>query len=63
MKRHHVHLTQSRAVAQSVGSRYGKVIILEIAARKMHQDGYPFYKTANNVWLVEHVPFSYIKTL
>jgi putative RNA 2'-phosphotransferase len=63
MKRHHVHLTESKAVAQSVGGRYGKVIILEIAARKMHQDGFRFYKTANNVWLVEHVPFSYIKTL
>ena len=60
MNRHHVHLTESRAVAQSVGSRYGKPLILEIAAQQMHQDGYQFYKTANSVWLVEHVPFSYI---
>ena len=61
MKRHHVHLTASRAVAQSVGSRYGQPVILEIAARQMHQDGYLFYKTTNNVWLVEHVPFRYIE--
>jgi len=60
MKRHHVHLSESTAVAGNVGSRYGKPAILTIAARQMYQDGYLFYKTANNVWLVEHVPYKYI---
>lgn len=61
MNRHHVHLTESRAVAQNVGSRYGTPLILEIDAHKMQHDGYLFYKTANNVWLVDHVPFAYIR--
>jgi len=60
MDRHHVHLTESKAVAKSVGSRYGKPIILNIAALKMYDDGHSFYKTRNNIWLVEHVPFEYI---
>lgn len=59
-QRHHVHLTESRAVAQAVGSRFGKAVILVIAARRMQVDGYVFFKTANNVWLVDHVPVSYI---
>ena len=60
MKLHHVHLAESEAVARNVGSRYGKPVVLTIAARQMHQDGFQFYKTANNVWLVEHVPYEYI---
>lgn len=61
MKRHHVHLTESRAVAQNVGSRYGKPLVLEIEAKKMHLAGYSFYKSKNNVWLVEQVPCPYIR--
>ena len=61
MDRHHVHLTESKAVAKSVGSRYGKPLILSIAASKMHNSGFLFYKTCNNVWLVDHVPFEYIE--
>jgi hypothetical protein len=38
----------------------GRPIILQIASRKLHLDGYQFYKTANNVWLVEHIPFTFI---
>ncbi|MAT97405.1 MAG: RNA 2'-phosphotransferase [Anaerolineaceae bacterium] len=60
MKRHHVHLSESEAVARNVGSRYGQPVVLTIAARQMYQDGYLFYKTANNVWLVASVPYEYI---
>jgi putative RNA 2'-phosphotransferase len=63
MERHHVHLTESSAVAQSVGSRYGKPIILSIAAKEMYEDGFKFYKSANNVWLVDSVPVKYIKIM
>ncbi len=63
MKRHHVHLSESAAVAKNVGSRYGKPIILSIAARQMAHDGFRFYKTVNNVWLVDQVPYKYISTL
>ncbi|MEH6575689.1 MAG: RNA 2'-phosphotransferase, partial [Amphritea sp.] len=59
--RHHVHLTESLEVAMAVGGRYGKPVILKVAAQRMHDDGYKFYKSANNVWLVEHVPVSYIR--
>lgn len=58
--RHHVHLTESVAVAKSVGGRYGKPLILQIDSSSMQQDGFQFYKTANNVWLVESVPPQYL---
>ena len=60
--RHHVHLKESLFVAKAVGSRYGKPLILEIAARRMNDDGHQFYKTTNNVWLVDSVPPEYIKS-
>lgn len=59
--RHHVHLTESEVVASNVGSRYGKLVLLVIDAKRMAEDGYNFYRSANNVWLVESVPVAYIK--
>lgn len=59
--RHHVHLTESLAVAKAVGSRYGQPVILKIAAQEMHQNGYEFFKTINNVWLVDNVASEFIK--
>ncbi len=61
-KRHHVHLSESVAVAKAVGGRYGKPVLLKIDTRKMVEDGFVFYKTANNVWLVDHVPPEYMST-
>jgi len=58
--RHHVHLTVSDVVAKSVGGRYGKPVLLEIAASKMASEGYSFYRSANNVWLVEFVPPEFV---
>ena len=63
MERHHVHLTESQAVAQNVGSRYGKPVILSIAAKEMYVDGFVFFKSANNVWLVDNVPVKYISEM
>ncbi|KZN52173.1 hypothetical protein N474_23445 [Pseudoalteromonas luteoviolacea CPMOR-2] len=54
--RHHVHLTESAETARTVGSRYGSAVILTIDSELMHQQGAQFYKTKNDVWLVEHVP-------
>ncbi len=59
--RHHVHLSESRTVALAVGNRYGKPVLLEIAAAQMHTDGFEFFKTINNVWLVDSVPPKYLK--
>lgn len=60
-KRHHVHLTESINIARSVGSRYGKPVVLLINTSEMIKDGYKFYKTVNNVWLVNDVPICTIK--
>lgn len=58
--RHHVHLTESLAVSEAVGRRYGELVVLKIDARQMHLDGYSFYKTVNNVWLTDSVPREYL---
>ncbi|WNZ54421.1 RNA 2'-phosphotransferase [Microbulbifer sp. MKSA007] len=63
MQRHHVHLSESEAVARSVGARYGKPVLLRVEAKSMHRDGFDFYRSANNVWLVDHVPVKYMKLL
>ncbi|MCF6439890.1 RNA 2'-phosphotransferase [Pseudoalteromonas luteoviolacea] len=55
-QRHHVHLTESKDTAMRVGRRYGKAILLGIDAKAMRMQGVKFYKTQNQVWLVEHVP-------
>jgi len=59
-KRHHVHLSESTAVAIAVGSRYGKPVVLKISSKEMFENGLKFYKTINNVWLVGSVPIEYI---
>ena len=60
-KRHHVHLSQEEMTARSVGQRYGKPIVLEVKSDLMHNDGHQFYRSANGVWLTEHVPPAYIE--
>lgn len=55
-KRHHVHLSATPEIAKAVGARYGKPVILQIPAEKMHADGVVFYQTVNHVWLTDHVP-------
>lgn len=62
-KRQFIHLTESESIAKAVGSRYGKPVILEITSVRMVEDGFIFYKSLNNVWLVEHVPVDYLKIL
>jgi putative RNA 2'-phosphotransferase len=56
MQRHHVHLSPNRDIAQAVGQRHGKVVILGVAARTMHTAGYEFFLSQNGVWLTESVP-------
>jgi putative RNA 2'-phosphotransferase len=59
-KRHHVHLSESLEVAKAVGARYGRPVVLKIDTKKMTEDGFQFYKSANNVWLVDSVPPKYV---
>ena len=60
-ERHHVHLSQDIPTAIAVGRRHGKPIVFCIAAQQMHQDGYIFYLSENNVWLTDFVPVQYLK--
>jgi putative RNA 2'-phosphotransferase len=58
--RHHVHLSASRDVAVRVGERRGRPIILQVRAQALCTAGYTFFRTPNDVWLVEHVPAQYL---
>jgi putative RNA 2'-phosphotransferase len=60
-QRHHVHLSEDKAVAYAVGQRYGKPVVLIIRALDMQQLGYKFYRSNNGVWLTDSVPVSYIE--
>lgn len=59
-QRHHVHLSATRETASSVGARRGRGVVLTVRALAMHEAGYPFFCTANGIWLTDHVPAAYI---
>lgn len=59
--RHHVHLSSNRETASAVGKRYGTPVVLEIAAREMHDLGYQFFISKNEVWLADHIPAKFIR--
>ena len=59
-RRHHVHLSEQVETATAVGRRYGKPVVLRIASGEMHREGHGFFRSANGVWLTEHVPATYI---
>ncbi|MGK7920678.1 MAG: RNA 2'-phosphotransferase [Trichodesmium sp.] len=62
MSRHHVHLSNDMTTARNVAKRRkGKFIVLVVDAMGMSQDGYNFYLSANNVWLVDEVPTKYLQ--
>jgi len=63
MKRHAVHLSEDVETADNVGSRKGEHSILTIEAKRMHNDGYVFYRSENGVYLTEFVPLKYIKNV
>jgi putative RNA 2'-phosphotransferase len=62
MSRQYVHLSSTEETALTVGKRHGNPIILYINAKKMNEDGYKFYLSENNIWLVDKVPAKYIRT-
>ena len=59
----HVHLSKDLETASTVGCRYGELVIYEVDAKKMHEDGSKFYQSVNGVWLVDKVPVAYLKKL
>ena len=58
--RQYVHLSKDLKTAKNVGSRHGKVVILNIDTVSMLEDGVEFYISENGVWLTNHVPVKYI---
>lgn len=58
--RHHVHLAQEAGTAVEVGRRYGEPVVLKVAARRMHEAGFVFYRAENGVWLTDRVPVEWI---
>lgn len=58
--RDHVHLSADLETAVRVGQRHGKPVVLRIQAEAMHEVGVLFYRSANGVWLVSHVPLNFI---
>ena len=58
--RTHVHLSADVATATKVGERRGRPVVLGIDAASLHRDGQQFYRSANGVWLAEHIPPSAI---
>ena len=59
-RRHHVHLSEQPETATEVGRRYGRPVVLRVASGEMHREGHGFFRSANGVWLTEHVPATYI---
>lgn len=59
-ERQHVHLSLDRETAHQVGARRGAPVILSVHAGRMHAEGHVFYRSANGVWLTDHVPPKYI---
>ena len=58
--RQYVHLSQDTQTALSVGQRYGKPVVLSVAAALMHAQGFEFHQAENGVWLTLHVPSEFL---
>jgi putative RNA 2'-phosphotransferase len=61
MSRQYVHLSRTAEIAENVGKRHGKPVVLCIDAKAMHENGTMFYLSENKVWLVDYVPKEYIR--
>ena len=63
MSRLYVHLTEDLEIAKKTGQRHGKLVIFEIDAKRMIDDGIKFYLSVNNVWLVRTVHPKYLSRM
>jgi putative RNA 2'-phosphotransferase len=61
MARQHVHLSADEETAHRVGQRHGKPVVLIVEAGKMHRAGHPFFLSANQIWLTDHVPPAFLQ--
>jgi len=60
-QRHHVHLSLDPDTAAEVGRRHGQPVVLLVRAAAMMDAGHKFFVSTNKVWLVEHVPSTFIE--
>lgn len=63
MSRHHVHLSADQVTAIAVGKRHGRPLVFVIDTMSMARDGFVFFRSANGVWLTDHVPSQYLREL
>jgi putative RNA 2'-phosphotransferase len=63
LRRHHVHLSADTDTATTVGKRHGSPVVFAVDAAAMRRAGHSFFRSANGVWLVEHVPPAYLRQL
>jgi putative RNA 2'-phosphotransferase len=61
-QRQYVHLSEDVSTATAVGQRYGKPVVLTIAAGAMHSQGHKFYQAENGVWLTPKVPSGFLSS-
>jgi putative RNA 2'-phosphotransferase len=59
--RQHVHLSSDPETATRVGQRHGRPAVLTVRAGLMEAAGIVFYRSANGVWLTDHVPAAYLE--
>ena len=59
----YVHLSSDEETARKVGSRHGRPVIYQVDCRKMTEDGYQFFLSANHIWLTREVPVRYLKKI
>ena len=57
----YVHLSMDIKTAAEVGHRHGDPMVFRIRSGEMHRNGFVFYRSVNDVWLVERVPVNYIE--
>ncbi len=60
MGRQHVHLSSTADQALTVGNRHGRPAVFRVDAAAMAHDGFTFYLSKNDVWLVDGVPTAYL---
>ncbi|MCR5794721.1 MAG: RNA 2'-phosphotransferase [Solobacterium sp.] len=56
----YVHLSADEETAKKTGRRHGRPALYLIDCASMRDDGHVFFRSANGVWLVRHVPPRYL---
>ena len=61
--RQYVHLSENIEQAREVGKRHGKLVLYEVDAERMYNDGYKFYRSTSGVWLTDNVHTVYLERI